>query len=98
MLLNSKLKEENKKAKIANKKAKKLKENNVGEDASVRPGKNNKEKVKGLGENGRKYLEINLTKDVSINKYKNTILSLDSKIIDITKEGSIESKKEELAI
>lgn len=59
---------------------------------------NNKEKVKGLGENGRKYLEKNLTKEVSINKYKNTILSLDSKIIDITKKGNIESNKEELAI
>ena len=59
---------------------------------------NNKEKVKSLGQNGRKYLEKNLTKDVSINKYKNTILSLDSKIIDITKQGNIESNKEELAI
>ena len=59
---------------------------------------NNKEKVKMLGKNGRKYLEKNLTKEVSINKYKNTILSLDSKIIDITKENNIENGKEELAI
>ena len=40
---------------------------------------NNKELIKSLGENGRKYLEVNLTKDVSINKYKDTILSLDNK-------------------
>lgn len=40
---------------------------------------NNKELIKSLGENGRKYLEVNLTKDVSINKYKDTILSLDKK-------------------
>lgn len=40
---------------------------------------NNTEIVKGLGKSGREYLEKNLTKDVSINKYKNTILSLDSK-------------------
>lgn len=40
---------------------------------------NNKELIKSLGQNGRKYLEVNLTKDVSINKYKDTILSLDNK-------------------
>ena len=40
---------------------------------------NNKELIKSLGRNGRKYLEVNLTKDVSINKYKDTILSLDNK-------------------
>lgn len=40
---------------------------------------NNKELIKSLGRNGRKYLEVNLTKDVSINKYKETILSLDNK-------------------
>lgn len=40
---------------------------------------NNKELIKSLGKNGRKYLEVNLTKDVSINKYKDTILSLDNK-------------------
>lgn len=40
---------------------------------------NNKELIKSLGENGRKYLEVNLTKDVSISKYKDTILSLDNK-------------------
>lgn len=39
---------------------------------------NNKELIRSLGENGRKYLEVNLTKDVSINKYKDTILSLDN--------------------
>lgn len=39
----------------------------------------NKELIKSLGQNGRKYLEVNLTKDVSINKYKETILSLDNK-------------------
>lgn len=36
----------------------------------------NKLEVQLLGINGRKYLEANLTKDVSINKYKETILSL----------------------
>lgn len=36
----------------------------------------NKSQVQLLGINGRKYLEANLTKDVSINKYKETILSL----------------------
>lgn len=41
----------------------------------------NKEKIKELGQNGRKYLEMNLTKNVSINKYKNTILYLDSNVI-----------------
>ena len=40
---------------------------------------NNKELIRSLGQNGRKYLEVNLTKDVSINKYKDTILSLDNK-------------------
>lgn len=40
---------------------------------------NNKELIKSLGQNGRKYLEVNLTKDVSINKYKETILSLNNK-------------------
>lgn len=40
---------------------------------------NNKELIKSLGQNSRKYLEVNLTKDVSINKYKETILSLDNK-------------------
>lgn len=39
----------------------------------------NKTIIKSLGANGRTYLEKNLTKDVSINKYKNTILSIDSK-------------------
>ncbi|QJA09402.1 glycosyltransferase family 4 protein [Romboutsia sp. CE17] len=39
----------------------------------------NKEVIKSLGVNGRTYLEKNLTKDVSINKYKNTILAIDSK-------------------
>lgn len=45
---------------------------------------NNKELIKSLGRNGRKYLEVNLTKDVSINKYKDTILSLDYKKESIT--------------
>lgn len=36
----------------------------------------NKETTKELGRNGRAYLEQNLTKDVSINKYKTTISSL----------------------
>ena len=39
----------------------------------------NKTIIESLGSNGRTYLEKNLTKDVSINKYKNTILSIDSK-------------------
>lgn len=38
----------------------------------------NKETIKSLGANGRAYLERNLTKDISINKYKHTILSIDS--------------------
>ena len=45
---------------------------------------NNKELIKSLGQNGRKYLEVNLTKDVSINKYKDTILSLENKKALIT--------------
>ena len=57
---------------------------------------NNKEKVKSLGQNGRKYLEKNLTKEVSINKYKNTILSVESKIMNT--KGKIKNNKEELAI
>ena len=57
---------------------------------------NNKEKVKSLGQNGRKYLEMNLTKEVSINKYKNTILSVESKIMDT--KGKIKNNKEELVI
>lgn len=57
---------------------------------------NNKEKVKSLGQNGRKYLEMNLTKEVSINKYKNTILSVESKIMNT--KGKIKNNKEELAI
>lgn len=35
---------------------------------------NNKEEIKSLGFNGREYLETNLTKEVSINKYKENIL------------------------
>lgn len=34
----------------------------------------NKEEIKSLGFNGREYLETNLTKEVSINKYKESIL------------------------
>lgn len=36
----------------------------------------NKNEMKNLGLNGRKYLENNLTKEVSINKYKDSILSI----------------------
>ena len=35
---------------------------------------NNKEEIRALGSNGRQYLETNLTKEVSINKYKENIL------------------------
>ena len=55
MLLNSKLKEENKKEKEADKKTKKLKENNVGA-SSVRPNKN-EEKVKRTSKFSNKYRE-----------------------------------------
>lgn len=37
---------------------------------------NNQKEIKDLGVNGRLYLESNLTKDVSINKYKDSILSI----------------------
>lgn len=37
---------------------------------------NNKEEIKALGSNGRQYLETNLTKEVSINKYKENILAI----------------------
>ena len=37
---------------------------------------NNKEEIKALGSNGRQYLESNLTKEVSINKYKENILAI----------------------
>lgn len=37
---------------------------------------NNQEKIKSIGKNGRIYLESNLTKDVSINKYKESILAI----------------------
>lgn len=49
---------------------------------------NNKEEIKRLGINGRNYLESSLTKDVSINKYKNTILSLDSKVMNMVDKGN----------
>ncbi len=39
---------------------------------------NNKEEIRSLGVKGREYLEINLTKEVSINKYKENILSVSS--------------------
>ena len=58
----------------------------------------NKEKVINIGENGRKYIEKKLTKDVSINKYKNTILSLDSKFIDVLPKDNIEGSLEEVTI
>ena len=37
---------------------------------------NNKEEIRALGSNGRQYLESNLTKEVSINKYKENILAI----------------------
>lgn len=37
---------------------------------------NNKEEIIALGLNGRQYLETNLTKEVSINKYKENILAI----------------------
>lgn len=37
---------------------------------------NNKEEIRLLGLNGRQYLESNLTKEVSINKYKENILAI----------------------
>lgn len=48
----------------------------------------NKSKVQLLGINGRKYLEANLTKDVSINKYKETILSLGCEKESVAKENA----------
>lgn len=58
----------------------------------------NKNEIKGLGKNARKYLEGNLTKDVSINKYKNTILSLDSKVIDMVAKSDVKKSTEEIAM
>ena len=40
----------------------------------------NKDSIDEMGIKGRKYLETNLTKSVSINKYKSEILSLDVKM------------------
>ena len=37
---------------------------------------NNKDEIRALGLNGRQYLETNLTKEVSINKYKENILAI----------------------
>ncbi len=37
---------------------------------------NNKEEIRALGSNGRQYLESNLTKEVSINKYKENIIAI----------------------
>lgn len=54
----------------------------------------NKETIKSLGLNGRKYLEANLTKEVSINKYKNSILSLNLDINGLIKEESIIENEE----
>lgn len=48
----------------------------------------NKDEIRTLGSNGRKYLETNLTKEVSINKYKKSILSLDKNNKDENKEKS----------
>lgn len=58
----------------------------------------NKDEVNKLGENGRMYLERKLTKDVSINKYKNTILELDKENIDIDIKGNIQTTVEEVVI
>lgn len=46
-------------------------------EKSIRYFLNNKEDIKSLGSNGRRYLEHNLSKSVSINKYIDTILKLD---------------------
>lgn len=59
---------------------------------------NNTEIVKGLGKSGREYLEKNLTKDVSINKYKNTILSLDSKVMNMVDKGNEKNLVDEVSI
>lgn len=48
----------------------------------------NTSEVQMLGINGRKYLEANLTKDVSINKYKETILSLGCEKELVAKENA----------
>lgn len=57
---------------------------------------NNKEEIKKLGINGRSYLESNLTKDVSINKYKNTIVSLDSNSIELEFKDIEKNEKEKI--
>lgn len=57
---------------------------------------NNKEEIKKLGINGRSYLERNLTKDVSINKYKNTIVSLDSNSIELEFKDIEKNEKEKI--
>lgn len=57
---------------------------------------NNKEEIKKLGINGRSYLERNLTKDVSINKYKNTIVSLDSNSIELEFKDIENNEKEKI--
>ena len=57
---------------------------------------NNKEEIKRLGINGRNYLESNLTKDVSINKYKNTIVSLDSNSIELEFKDIENNEKEKI--
>lgn len=57
---------------------------------------NNKEEIKRLGINGRNYLESNLTKDVSINKYKNTIVSLDSNSIELEFKDIEKNEKEKI--
>lgn len=53
----------------------------------------NKEEIKSLGLNGRKYLEKNLTKEVSIKKYRRAILSLENEVIDIIKINIKEEKE-----
>lgn len=58
---------------------------------------NNKDKVKSLGVNGRNYLEKKLSKEVSINKYKSTILSIDSKVVKLHDEEK-NKENEKIAI
>lgn len=47
----------------------------------------NKENIKLLGINGRKYLEKNITKEVAIDKYKTNILKTDNSNLNIVKKS-----------
>ena len=92
MLLNSKLKEENKKAKIANRKAKKIKENNVGADASVRPGKNNKGRGKRTSKFSNKYRDrIESIKESEKTRLKN--ISIQEKAKKLIEEEEQKAKE-----